>query len=156
MRYRKTTGVIVAVAVGLTAGQAFAEVFAYPKKGQSQQQFEKDQFECHKWAKGQTGVDPMKPQQSAAPPPPKQGGALRGAAGGAALGAIGGAIAGDAGKGAAIGAGVGATAGLMRQSQQNQQAAQAQQQAQAQDQAARAQYDKAYAVCLEGRGYQVR
>ena len=137
-------------------GPAWAEVFAYPKKGQSQEQFEKDQFECHKWAKGQTGVDPTQPQQAAAPPPPQKGGAVKGAARGAALGAVGGAIGGDAGKGAAIGAGVGATAGLMKQSRQNQQAAQAQQQAQAQSQAARSEYDKAYAVCLEGRGYQVR
>ena len=136
-------------------GPAWAEVFAYPKKGQTQQQFEQDQFQCHKWAKGQTGVDPTKPQQSAAPPP-QQGGAVKGAARGAALGAVGGAIGGNAGKGAAIGAGVGATAGAMRQSRRNQQAAQAQQQAQAEAQAGSAQYDKAYAVCLEGRGYQVR
>ncbi len=137
-------------------GPAWAEVIAYPKKGQSQEQFEKDQFECHKWAKGQTGVDPTQTQQAAAPPPPQKGGAVKGAARGAAVGAIGGAIAGDAGKGAAIGAGVGAAGGAMRQGRQNQQAAQAQQQAQAQAQAAQGQYDKAYATCLEGRGYQVR
>jgi hypothetical protein len=105
----------VAFAVCLVAGHASAEVFAYPKKGQGQEQFERDQFECHKWAKGQTGVDPTQPQQSASAPPPQRGGAVRGAAGGAALGAIGGAIGGDAGKGAAIGAGVGAAAGLMKQ-----------------------------------------
>ncbi|MFH0810239.1 MAG: glycine zipper family protein [Pseudomonadota bacterium] len=147
---------ILALTICLAGGQAWAEVFAYPKKGQTQEQFEKDQFECHKWAKGQTGVDPTQPQQAAGAPPPRQGGAVRGAARGAALGAIGGAIAGDAGKGAAIGAGVGAAGGAMRQAGRNQQAAQAQQQAQAQAQAGRAQYDKAYAVCLEGRGYQVR
>lgn len=150
----------IAMAVGLATciagSQASAEVFAYPKKGQSQEQFEKDQFECHKWAKGQTGVDPTKPQQSAAPPPPQGGGAVSGAARGAALGAVGGAIAGDAGKGAAIGAGVGAAGGAMKKRQQQQQSAQAQQQAQAQAQTASAQYDKAYAVCLQGRGYQVR
>jgi hypothetical protein len=112
----------VALALCLVASQVSAEVFAYPKKGQSQQQFEQDQFGCHQWAKGQTGVDPTKPQQSAAAPPPQQGGAVRGVAGGAALGAIGG----DAGKGAAIGAGVGAATGLMRQGRRNQQAAQAQ------------------------------
>ena len=147
---------MMAVSVGLAlvigGGPAWAEVFAYPKKGQSQEQFEQDQFQCHKWAVGQTGVDPTKPQQAAAPPPPQKGGAVRGAARGAALGAVGGAIGGDAGKGAAIGAGVGATAGAMKQAQRNQQAAQAQQQAQAQAQAANAKYDKAYAVCMEGRG----
>ncbi len=156
MRCRRSVAASVALAMCLVAGQASAEVFAYPKKGQSQEQFERDQFECHKWAKGQTGYDPTQPQQSAAAPPPQRGGAVRGAAGGAALGAVGGAIAGDAGKGAAIGAGVGATAGAIRQGRQNRQAAEAQQQAQAQAQASRAQYDKAYAVCLEGRGYQVR
>ena len=49
-------------------GPVWAEVIAYPKKGQTQEQFEKDQFDCHKWAKGQTGVDPTQPQQSAAAP----------------------------------------------------------------------------------------
>jgi len=156
MRKLLSIVIIVGLVVCIAGSPVWAEVFAYPKKGQSQEQFEKDQFDCHKWAAGQTGVDPTKPQQSAAPPPPPQGGAARGAARGAALGAIGGAIAGDAGKGAAIGAGVGAAGGAMRRRQQEQQTAQAQQQAQAQAQAARAQYDKAYAVCLEGRGYQVR
>jgi uncharacterized membrane protein len=44
----------------------------------------------------------------------------------------------------------------MKQGRQNRQAGAAQQQAQAQQQAAQAQYDKAYGVCLEGRGYQVK
>ena len=156
MLQRGSMGVHVALALCLVASQVSAEVFAYPKKGQSQQQFEQDQFGCHQWAKGQTGVDPTRPQPSAPVPPPQQGGAVRGAAGGAALGALGGAIGGNAGKGAAIGAGVGAGAGLIRQAGRNQQAAQAQQQAQVQAQAGRNNYDRAYAVCLEGRGYQVR
>ncbi len=147
---------IVALTVSLSYSPGRAEVFVYPKKGQAQEQFEKDQFECHKWAKGQTGVDPTKPQQAAAPPPPPSGGVVRGAAGGAALGAIGGAIGGDAGKGAAIGAGVGAAAGGLRQRKQKQQAAAAQEQAQAQAQTASSNYDRAYGACLAGRGYEVR
>jgi hypothetical protein len=146
----------MALTLCLASGQAWAEVYAYPQKGQTQEQFEKDQFECHKWATGQTGVDPTKPQQSAAAPPPQKGGAARGAARGAAVGAVGGAVAGDAGKGAAAGAAMGATGGAIKQGQQNKQAAQAQQQAQAQAQAGQAEYDKAYAACLGGRGYQVR
>ena len=134
----------VALALCLGVSQVSAEVFAYPKQGQSQQQFEQDQYACHQWAKQQTGGDP-----ASAAAPPQRGGAVRGAAGGAAVGAIGGAIGGDAGKGAAIGAGVGAAAGLLRQGGRNQQAAQAQQQAQAN-------YDRAYAACLQGRGYQVQ
>ena len=156
MRYRWSAAVIMASTLCLAGGQAWAEVYAYPKQGQTQEQFEKDQFECHKWATGQTGFDPTKPQQTAAAPPPQRGGAVRGAAGGAAAGAVGGAIAGDAGKGAAVGAAAGATAGALRQGRQNRQAAQAQQQAQAQAQAGQAEYDKAYAACLGGRGYQVR
>ncbi len=156
MRYRWSAAVIMASTLCLTGSQAWAEVYAYPKQGQTQQQFEKDQFECHKWATGQTGFDPTKPPQTAAAPPPQRGGAVRGAAGGAAAGAVGGAIAGDAGKGAAIGAAAGATVGVMRQGRQNRQAAEAQQQAQAQAQAGRAEYDKAYSACLAGRGYQVR
>ena len=134
----------VVLALCLGVSQVSAEVFAYPKQGQSQQQFEQDQFACHQWAKGQTGGDP-----ATAAAPPQSGGAVRGAARGAAAGAIGGAIAGDAGKGAAIGAGVGAATGTVRQAGRNQQAAQAQQQAQAN-------YDRAYAACLQGRGYQVQ
>jgi OmpA family protein len=155
---RDRTGIaVLAVLIGcLLAGSVWAEVIAYPKKGQSQQQFEQDQFACHQWAKGQTGVDPTKPQPSAAAPPPQQGGAVKGAARGAAGGALIGAAAGDAGKGAAVGAAAGAVGGRMRQNSQNQQAAQAQQQAQAQASAGQAQYDKAYGVCLEGRGYSVR
>jgi hypothetical protein len=80
MLHRVSFVLTVALAVCLAAGQVAAEVFAYPKKGQSQEQFEKDQFECHKWAKGQTGVDPTQPQPSASAPPPQRGGAVRGAA----------------------------------------------------------------------------
>jgi hypothetical protein len=82
----------------------------------------------------------------------REGGTVRGAAGGAAVDAIGG----NAGKGAAIGAGVGAATGLIRQGRRNQQAAQAQQQAQAQAQAGLNNYDRAYAACMQGCGYQVR
>ncbi len=135
---------------------ASAEVFAYPKQGQTQQQFEGDQFACHQWARGQTGVDPSRQVAATTTPPPATGGAVAGAARGAALGAVGGAIGGDAGKGAAIGAGVGATAGLMRQNRYNRQAYQQSQQVQAQQQADFARYERAYATCLEARGYQVK
>ena len=67
-----------------------------------------------------------------------------------------GAIAGNkAGKGAAIGAVVGTVAGGVHQ-QQKDEAAQAQTYAdQQQAQQALASYDRAYAACLEGRGYTV-
>lgn len=156
MAKRWTAVTVIGLALCVTANLAQGEVFVYPKSGQSQDQFEYDQFQCHKWAQQQTGVDPTQPAQVASPAPPQGGQVVRGAAGGAALGAIGGAIGGDAGKGAAIGAGVGAAAGLMKKSRQSQQAAAAQQQAQSQQQANLQRYEKAYATCLAGRGYQVR
>jgi hypothetical protein len=148
-------GILVALGAVALASAAPAEVFVYPKKGQSQQQFEQDQYQCHTWAKGQSGVDPAAPV-AAAPPPPAQGGAVRGAARGAAVGAIGGAIGGDAGKGAAIGAGVGAAAGAVRRGAHNRQAAAASQEAQAQQAANLQRYERAYGACMEGRGYQVK
>jgi hypothetical protein len=151
----RTAVAMAAIAAGLGVTTASAEVFVYPKKGQSQQQFEQDQFGCHQWAKQQTGVDPSQ-SYVASGAPPAQGGAVRGAARGAAVGAIGGAIGGDAGKGAAIGAGVGAATGGIRQRRANQETATANQQAQAQQQASLGRYEQAYAVCMEGRGYQVR
>ncbi len=110
------------------------QLFAFPKKGQSQDQQNKDRFECHSFASQQSGFDPSAP----APPPPSttttarrprsdaevrsagRGSALRGAAGGALLGAGIGAISGRrkrgkrAGKGAGIGAGIGLLAGAGR------------------------------------------
>jgi hypothetical protein len=81
---------------------------------------------------------------------------LKGGARGAAVGAIGGAIGGDAGKGAAIGAGVGVAGGAMKQGARNREAAASAQQAQARQQTDLQRYEKAYAICLAGRGYQVR
>src|SRR5215467_4421387 len=151
----RVTIVGTTLALLVLASAVSAEVFVYPKQGQGQDQFQKDQFECHNWAQGQTGVNPSQPVQTSAPPP-QQGGALRGGARGAALGAVGGAIGGDAGKGAAIGAGVGAAAGLMRQNRANRDAAAQAQQAQASQQANLGRYDQAYGACMGGRGYQVK
>ena len=133
-----------------------AQSFVYPKNGQSPQQQEQDEFACYKWAKGQTGMDPTQPTQAASAPPPKRrGGLFSGAMGGAALGAIGGAIAGNAGKGAAIGAAVGGVGGAARRRQSEEEYRRHQQQAAAQQNQAKATFNRAYSVCLEGRGYKV-
>ena len=149
------TTILIALTAAALVSAAQAEVFVYPEQGQSQDAFQKDQYECHNWAQQQTGFNPAAPPQAAAPPP-QQGGAVRGAARGAAVGAVGGAIAGDAGKGAAVGAAVGGTATVMRNNRANREAAAANQQAQAQQQAAYGNYEKAYATCLSGRGYSVK
>ena len=161
-----TAGVFIIVAFGsffFTVNEVLADVFIYPEKGQSQEQMEKDKFECYSWAKGQTGFDPMEVPTATAPPPEQQaqqGGVGRGAVRGAAVGVTAGAIAGDAGKGAAIGAASGALVGGMRRRDQQRSQQQAEQQwaqeQSAQYQQRRSSYDRAYGACLEGRGYSVK
>ncbi|MEE9168341.1 MAG: glycine zipper family protein [bacterium] len=127
-----------------------AQMFVYPTQGQSQRQQDRDEFECYKWAMDRTGVNPANLGQTQVQS--SEGGeVLRGAAGGAALGAVGGAIGGNAGKGAAIGAGVGAVTGLFRRSRNRSR----QSERQAQQAQARNSYNRAYAACLKGRGYEV-
>jgi hypothetical protein len=144
MRNRSVITLAAALTLCSTAVRA-QQAFIYPQKGQSQEQQQKDEGECAAWAKGQSGVDPG----AAAPPPDRRqrqrgtvGGAARGAAAGAAIGAI----AGDAGKGAAIGAAGGGIAGRRG-------AKAAEQAGQQQTQDA---YQRAFAACMEGRGYTVK
>ena len=166
-------GAILMILLSVMAPAASAQdVFMYPARGQSQEQQDRDRYECHSWAVGQTGFDPSRASAASAPPPPPpppqeapQGGLLRGGARGAAIGAVGGAIGGDAGKGAAIGAATGAMIGGIRRREQMQR--QAQQQSSYQQQAAaqanqgsanaaqRDQYNRALTACLQGRGYTV-
>ena len=131
-------------------------LIVYPAKGQSQDQQNRDRYECHSWAVGQTGFDPTK---ATAPPPPQaqapQGGLLRGASRGAALGAVGGAIGGNAGKGAAIGAATGAMVGGMRRADQQRQQATTQAQQNSAVTAQQNAYNRALGACLQGRGYTV-
>jgi len=145
-----------ALLFGLASSFAvIAAPVVYPAKGQSAQQQQSDQGECHAWAVQTTGVDPAQvatqsTQQAASQPGGERvRGAARGALGGAAVGAI----AGDAGKGAGVGAVVGTMAGGHR-ARQNQ--ANAQQQGQAQKNAQIDTYYRGYAACLEGRGYTVK
>jgi len=41
--------------------QSPSDFIIYPKQGQSKDQQAADQYECHNWAKGQTGFDPTQP-----------------------------------------------------------------------------------------------
>jgi hypothetical protein len=162
----KKTIAVTAFIVGILANSALSiaqDLIVYPQKGQAKEQQEKDNFACYGWAKDQTGFDPMQTPTASAPPPapgaPK-GGVVKGAARGALVGTAVGAIAGDAGKGAAIGAASGGLVGGMRKRDQAAQQSQAEQQW-AQDQsnqyaAQRNTYNRAYAACMEGRGYTVK
>ncbi len=131
----------------------------FPANNQDQATQEADEAACYKWAIDQTGYDPINPTvvQSAEVDTSVDGTAVKGSARGAAGGAAVGAIAGDAGKGAAIGATVGGVRGIRAKK-----GGDAQQQ-QANDQAAAAasadlaaDYNKAFAVCMEGKGYSVK
>jgi hypothetical protein len=131
-------------------------VAAYPSKGQSADRQNKDEGECFAWAKQQTGIDPMAvastPTEQTGPAAgggERVRGAARGAVGGAAIGAI----AGDTGKGAGIGAVAGTMAGG-RQARKNKAAQQ--QQAEQAKAGTLDKFNKAFSVCMEGRGYTVK
>ena len=141
------TPALVAVALAAFAiGAAAQKPAVYPAKKQTAEQQKKDDGECRAWAKKDTGIDPVAASQ---PAPQKTGPAvgggerLKGAAGGAIVGGI----AGDAG--AAVGTVVGGAKARQNQKAENQQAQQQQQQA-------LNTYYKAYAACMEGRGYTVK
>jgi len=152
------------VSVSLFTGPALAaDSFIYPTKGQSKDQQSKDEYECHSWSVGQTGFDPNKAYQASSAPPQQQDegvGALGGAGRGAAVGAVGGAIGGSAGKGAAIGAAAGGLFGGVRRRNAEKENAQERQNWEAQQNAElqqkRSTFNRAFAACLEGRGYTVK
>ena len=134
-------------------------LFVFPSNDQNKEQQDADEFACYKWAKEQTGVDPINPPQVQADQVDRSadGSMVVGAAGGAAAGAAIGAIAGDAGKGAAIGAVVGGLRGRrakvvgdeMQQQQNNAAAAAATEEMMNS-------FKKAFSACMEGKGYTVK
>ena len=146
-----------AISIGVTsAGAQNGGPYIYPSKGQTPEQQNKDRYECSQWAISQSGYDPSKPPQTTSPNTQQpQGHALRGAGRGAAAGAIGGAIAGDAGTGAAAGAAIGGAAGGIRRRRAKKQAQQQQAEAQAAAAGGQDAYNRAFAACLQGRGYTV-
>ena len=143
------TPLLIAVALAVFATVSVAQKpSVYPANKQTAQQQKKDDGECIAWAKKDTGIDPAAASQ---PAPQKTGPAtgggerLVGAAGGAVIGGI----TGNAGVGAAVGTVVGGAKARKNQSTQNEQAQQQQQQASNT-------YNRAYAACMEGRGYTVK
>ncbi len=135
------------------------ELFVFPNENQSAEQQDADEVACYKWAKQQTGYDPMNPTQVQAEQVDRSadGSMVRGAAGGAAAGAAIGAIAGDTGKGAGIGAVVGGLRGRRAkvvgdqvQQQQNNASAAAAETKMLED------YKRAFGVCMEAKGYTIK
>lgn len=163
---RKTKFIWTAMLVlAICTGSALAqELIVFPAQGQSQEQMEKDKYDCYTWSKQQAGFDPMQPQTTPAPSPQPRGATgerIKGAARGAAVGAVAGEIADDdAGKGAAAGAAAGTMVGGMKIRQGRRQQAQEQQQVAKQQEAAygeaRNTYNRAFGACMEGKGYTVK
>lgn len=150
---RWITGLLVVICTPLALAQ---ELYVYPRDGQSKDQQDMDTYQCYQSARDQSGFDPMAAPRATSAEPEQKGGAVKGAAGGALAGLAIGAIAGDAGQGAAIGAAGGGLFGGMRRHQSNKERDQwEQQQTQAYAQN-RNNYNRAYAACLDARGYTVR
>ncbi len=150
--------VIIAIAfsVEISAQSGIAgplNMYVFPAKGQDQDTQDKDEYDCYKWAVEQSGIDPINPPDVQADPNAGTGAVIGTSARGAAAGAAVGAITGSAGKGAAIGATLGAFGGARRR-----RAAEvgAEQQAAQQEAAMIDSFKKAFAACLEGKGYTVK
>jgi hypothetical protein len=159
----KTMATFILTMGFLFSGIALAQdPIIFPAEGQSQEQKERDKFSCYQWAKNETGFDPMQTPTASAPPPQQQAGqrqAVKGAALGAGVGAL---VKRDdsRSKGAATGALIGGVLGGARQSHQNRQDQQARQQWEQQQANEYAQkrntYNRAFAACMESKGYTVR
>ena len=131
----------------------------FPPDGKDAAAQDADEMACFKWAKQQTGYDPLNPTkvQAVQVDQSPDGSAIRGGARGAAAGAAIGAIAGDTGKGAAIGAVVGGLRGRRaKRARGQQQQQQANQAASSAEQQYAADYNKAFSACMEGKGYTVK
>jgi len=134
-------------------------IYIFPTNGQDADQQEFDEYKCFKWAKEETGYDPLNPPDINAQPAQtgRDGSAIRTTGKSAAAGAAIGAIAGDAGKGAAIGATVGGFASLRQRGAQNAQAkASAEHSVQTQQAALLDGFKRAFSVCMEANGYNVK
>ena len=141
------------------------EVYFYPTKGQSQEQQDRDRYECALWATSKTGFDPslpgLAPGQRVQVEPAAPSGQK--AAAGAFIGAVVGAATsrpGESREGAVTGAIAGALIGASADAADQEKAAQIQRSEQARIDARLAreadEYRRAMTACLEGRGYTVK
>lgn len=147
---------LMALGAIVPSASAAQDLFIYAAQGQSQDQQDLDEVQCRRFATERTGFDPRETPRATTSRPQTQGSAVGGAARGALLGTAVGAIAGNTGRGAAMGAAGGGLLGGMRRQDSNRQQQQWAQQESANYQRSRNEFNRAFAACLEGRGYTVR
>lgn len=141
----------------VTETTVYAEFHAYLSNGQTKELQNKDEWECHQWAKNKTGIDPVAMAEKEIKPSETQSesvavGAKKGIFHGLLAGAIRG---GDFARGIPMGTGIGALMALRRHRKAMQKQHQEYVSAYDQRAAKLKTYDKAYGVCLRGRGYAV-
>lgn len=134
-----------------------AEIHTYPARGQSQEQQDRDAWECHQWAVTDTGIDPLAmAEQETAPAAKQTESVATGMRKGIFHGLISGAIrGGDFARTTPIGAGIGALMALRRHRKAMEEQHEAYQQAYAARQKKLATYDDAFGACMKGRGYTI-
>lgn len=145
-----------------------SQVFMYPRQGQPPMQQDRDRYECHIWAMGQTNFDPSLPplpvrrHVRVEPVPPVGYDTFSLGFTGALLGAILGGYH-HSGEGALIGGAIGAMTGVVSDSARAQAARriEADREREYQEQDGRMEgkasaYRRALGACLEGRGYSVK
>ena len=163
---RTATAALVAMGRSLSGRRAPPAI--YPARGQDARQLARDRFECYGWAVQQSGFDPARslvrlpqPAVRVEADPPAGVGTAAGVLTGAAIGA---AVSGrhHSGEAAAVGAVLGGIVGAASDSAR---AAEARRiESELNRQAARDNmldargqaYQRAFAACLEGRGYTVK
>ena len=166
MKQLSFIAVLLLFSVWLIGPVCAQDPIVYPAKGQSQDQMEKEQFECYNWAKKKTGFDPMKTPTTKSAPPPKEKktwGATEGALVGAGGGAIIGGVAGG-GKGAVAGGLIGGTGGALigssRSSEQRKREDRRRREWERNEANSYARernsYNRAFGACMEARGYSVK
>jgi len=159
--------IIITTTIFWSGSVCAQEMVIYPSQGQSSEQIEQDKFQCYTWSKNESGFDPMALPTTSEPPPAKEAqkggvvkGAVRGTLVGGAIGAIAGNSKSDTRKGLKAGAASGALIGGIRRNDQVKQEAQQrkdwEQQQVNQYAQGRTNYNRAYAACMEGRGYSVK
>ena len=153
------------VASGRVSTVPSAQVYFFPKEGQTIEQQSRDHFECYNWAMKETGFDPgqssipTEQRVRVVPMPPPGYDTTSMAIAGAVLGALFGGPR-HAFEGALIGASGGAIAGAASDSARQQEAQQMAENYATRNQLRDAQlaqktldFRRAMSACLEGRGY---